>query len=39
MGGDLRQTGKPDDARINVEQAHEVRYWAQESGVTDGELR
>jgi hypothetical protein len=27
MADDLKQTGKPDDARINVEQDQEVQYW------------
>lgn len=36
---DLKQTGKPDDQRINVEQDHEVSYWAKELGVSPNELR
>jgi hypothetical protein len=39
MADDLKQTGKPDDARINVEQDHEVRYWAEKFGVTADEIR
>ena len=26
MSDDLKQTGKPDDARINVDQDHELSY-------------
>jgi len=26
MADDLRQTGKPDDQRINVDQDHELSY-------------
>src|SRR3954471_5194544 len=39
MADDLRQTGKPDDARINVEQEHELRYWSEKFGVTADEIR
>ena len=39
MADDLKQTGKPDDSRINVEQEHEVRYWAEKFGVSSGEIR
>jgi hypothetical protein len=39
MADNPQQTGKPDDARINVEQDHELRYWAEEFGVTREELR
>ena len=28
MADDLKQTGKPDDARINVDQDHELKYWS-----------
>ena len=34
---DLKQTGKPDDARINVEQELEVRYWAKKFRVNGDE--
>jgi hypothetical protein len=39
MADDLKQTGKPDDARINVEQEHEVRYWAEKLAVSREQLR
>lgn len=28
MADDLKQTGKADDQRINVEQDHELNYWS-----------
>ncbi|MCD6044394.1 MAG: hypothetical protein K0R40_3997 [Burkholderiales bacterium] len=39
MADDLKQTGRPDDARINVEQDHEVQYWADKFGVSRDEIR
>jgi Protein of unknown function (DUF3606) len=39
MPDDLKQTGKPDDARINVDQDHELRYWSEKLGVSLDELR
>jgi hypothetical protein len=39
MSDDLKQTAKPDAARINVEQEHEVRYWAEKFGVSWEQLR
>lgn len=39
MADDLRNTGKQDDQRINVEQQHEVQYWSEKFGVTPGQLR
>lgn len=39
MADDLRQTGRQDDQRINVDQAHEVNYWSKELGVSRDELR
>jgi hypothetical protein len=39
MADDLKQTGKADDARINLEQDHEVNYWANEFGVSRDALR
>jgi Protein of unknown function (DUF3606) len=39
MPDDLKQTGRPDDARINVDQDHELRYWAEKLGVPFDELR
>jgi hypothetical protein len=34
VADDLKQTGKPDDARINVDQAHELGYWSEKLGVS-----
>lgn len=39
MADDLKQTGKSDDSRINVEQDHEVRYWSEKFGVSPNEIR
>ena len=39
MADDLRQSGKPDDQRINVEQDHELSYWSKELGVSREELK
>jgi hypothetical protein len=39
MADNLKQTGKADDARINLGQDHEVNYWANELGVSRDELR
>jgi hypothetical protein len=39
MADDLKQTGKPDDARSNVEQNHELGYWAEKLGVSREQLR
>lgn len=39
MADDLKQTGKQDDQRINVEQDHELSYWSKALGVTRDELR
>jgi hypothetical protein len=39
MADDLKQTGKADDARINLDQDHEVNYWANEFGVSRDALR
>ena len=39
MADDLKQTGRQDDQRINVEQDHEVSYWSKELGVSREELR
>ena len=39
MSDDLKQTGKPDDSRINIEQIHEVKYWANRFGVSPDALR
>jgi hypothetical protein len=34
VADDLKQTGKPDDARINVYQDHELHYWSEKFGVS-----
>jgi hypothetical protein len=38
MADDLRQTGKPDDQRINVEQEQELWHWATKLGVSNDDL-
>ena len=38
MADDLKQTGRQDDQRINVEQDHELSYWSKELGVSREEL-
>jgi hypothetical protein len=39
MADDLKQTGRQDDQRINVEQEHEVSYWSEKLGVSREQLR
>jgi hypothetical protein len=39
MADNLKETGKPDDQRINIEQDHELNYWSKELGVSHEELR
>lgn len=39
MADDLKQTGAPDDERINVQQDHELSYWSQKLGVSRDRLR
>lgn len=39
MADDLKQTGRQDDQRINLDQDHEVNYWSKELGVSRDELR
>jgi Protein of unknown function (DUF3606) len=39
MADNRKQTGKPDDARINVEQDQELDYWSGKFGVTREEIR
>jgi hypothetical protein len=39
MADDLKQTGRADDQRINVEQDHELNYWSKELGVSREQLR
>lgn len=38
MSDDLRNTGRREDARINIHQPHEVTYWTHEFNVTEEEL-
>ena len=33
MADDLKETGRQDDARINLDQNHEVQYWSEKFGV------
>lgn len=39
MPDDLSKAGPADDKRVNVNQAHEVRYWTGKFGCTADELR
>lgn len=39
MADDLKQTGKPDDQRIDVDQDHELSYWSKKLGVSRDKLR
>ena len=39
MADDLKQSGKLDDQRINVEQDHELVYWSEKLGVSRDRLR
>jgi hypothetical protein len=39
MADDLKQAGKPDDQRINVDQDHESSYWSKKLGVSRDKLR
>ena len=39
MADDLKQTDRPDDARINVDQEHELNYWSATLGVSREQLR
>jgi len=38
MSDDTSQRGPQDRSRINMTQAHEVRYWTQALGVSEAEL-
>ena len=38
MSDDTSQRGPRDRSRINLNQAHEVRYWTQTLGVSEAEL-
>jgi hypothetical protein len=39
MADDPTKRGAGDRARINVHEAHEVRYWTKQLGVTEEELK
>jgi len=39
MADDLSKRGPQDATRIDVNEAHEVRYWTQALGVTEAQLR
>ena len=39
MADDLEKLDPKDRNRINVEQEHEVRYWAKRFGCSENELR
>ncbi|MFJ3465832.1 DUF3606 domain-containing protein [Achromobacter spanius] len=39
MSDDLSKRGPQDRSRINVNESHELRYWTQEFGVTEDQLR
>jgi len=39
MSDDLKNRGPQDRARINVNEAHEVRYWTKELSVSEAQLR
>jgi len=39
MSDDPKQRGAQDRSRINVNEAHEVRYWTGRLGVSEEELR
>jgi hypothetical protein len=39
MTDDLKQTGKQDDARINIDQDHELTYWSEKFGVSRDKVR
>ena len=39
MADDLKNRGPQDRARINVNEDYELRYWTEELGVGEDELR
>jgi hypothetical protein len=39
MADNLSDRGARDRARIDVHQAHELRYWSKKFGVSEDELR
>lgn len=39
MSDDLSNRGAQDRSRINVNEAHEIRYWCERLGVSEESLR
>lgn len=39
MADDLKNTGKQDDIRINVNQSWELKRWSEKLGVSEEKLR
>ena len=39
MSDDLTQRGEPDRSRIALNEDHEIRYWTERFGVSEGRLR
>jgi hypothetical protein len=39
MSDDLSKRGTPDRLRINIHEAHEVRYWTEKFGCSEQQLR
>ena len=39
MADDLQDIGRQDDARIDVDQDHELTYWSRKLGVSRDKLR
>lgn len=39
MPDNLKKTGKGDDIRININQAHEIVYWCGDLGITPEKLK
>jgi hypothetical protein len=39
MSDNLTNRGPQDRARVNVNEAHEVRYWTQQLGISEAQLR
>ena len=39
MADSTKDRGEPDRSRISLSQAHEIRYWTEQFGVTEAQLR
>lgn len=39
MSDDLQKRGEPDRSRINLQEVHEVQYWARKFGISAQELQ